>query len=414
MTPGGRLTEHRVRRAIREYGLTAGTLGSTAGQTIMVALLPVLLSQYTSSAALIGFAIGGEGLFAILVPYWVGVLSDHLPKRLAERFGRRTLFLMLMAPVMATALAVAPFLSGFIPLALIAFVFFAALHGYLTPLWALMVDAVPAQRHGRVQGVRGALHALGLAYGLVAGGLLFSLWQPLPFILAAVIILVATGVTKMAAPREAAAHVEAETSLGDVLRIWRRFEGRPAVPWFLIANALWTGAVDGIRPFIFLFAVAVLGISVAETSLVLLVVVAGIGLGAVILGRLGDHYGHAELLEAGGAILGVTMVAGFFVRGLWGAIALLVVSGLGAATLIALPYPLFASLMGEKGVGRDTGLYILTMGFGRIFAPLIVGVAIDLARPLFPELGGYPAMWPVVGLFALLGVAALRRAMRHN
>lgn len=412
---GGPLTESksRVRRAIREYGITAGTLGSTAGQTVMVALLPVLLSRHTSSATLIGFAIGGEGLFAILVPYWVGALSDHLPQRLAGRFGRRTLFLLLMAPLMATALAVAPFLHGFVPLAAAAFLYFAALHGYLTPLWALLVDAVPRQRHGRVQGVRGALHAIGLGYGLVGGGLLFSLWHPLPFLIAAAMVLVATAITYTAAPTEAAAHVEAEATLGDVLRIWRRFRGRPAVPWFLLANALWTGSVDGIRPFIFLYAVAVLGISVAQTSLVLLLVVAGLGIGAVVLGRLGDRYGHHSLLEVGGTILGVTMMAGFFVRGLWGAVGLLVVSGLGAATLIALPYPLFASLIDEEGVGRDTGLYILTLGFGRIIAPLTVGLAVDLAVPLFPELRGYPAMWPIAGLFAILGVLALRRSMRY-
>lgn len=205
--------------------------------------------------------------------------------------------------------------------------------------------------------------------------------------------------------------MEAEATIGDVFRIWRRFQGRPAVPWFLMANALWTGAVDGIRPFIFLYAVAVLGISVAQTSLVLLLIVAGLGLGAVVLGRLGDRYGHGVLLEVGGALTGAVMMAGFFVRGLWGAVGLLVVSGVGAATLIALPYPLFASLIGDRSVGKDTGLYILTIGMGRIFAPLIVGAAIDLAMPLFPELRGYPVMWPVAGLFAFLGVLALRRSM---
>lgn len=79
-------------RIFREYGLTAGTLGSSAGQTVMVALLPVLLAEYAPSAVWIGFAIGGEGIFALLVPYWIGALSDHLPARLARRFGRRTLF----------------------------------------------------------------------------------------------------------------------------------------------------------------------------------------------------------------------------------------------------------------------------------------------------------------------------------
>ena len=69
----------QVRKALQEYGLTAGTLGSTAGQTVMVALLPILLARYTESATLIGFAIGGEGIVAILVPYWIGAASDHLP-----------------------------------------------------------------------------------------------------------------------------------------------------------------------------------------------------------------------------------------------------------------------------------------------------------------------------------------------
>ncbi|HKJ93252.1 MAG TPA: MFS transporter, partial [Longimicrobiales bacterium] len=366
---------------------------------------------YTHSAVLIGFAIGGEGIFAVLVPYWVGALSDHLPARVASRFGRRTLFLILMAPIMAAALVVVPFLHGYIQLAAAAFVFFAALHGYLTPLWALLVDAVPKERHGQVQGVRGMLHSFGLAYGLVAGGLLFSLWRPLPFLIAAALILAATAITKIAAPTEAAAEEKAEAKLRDVLRIWRRFEGRPAVPWFLLANALWSGGVDGIRPFIFIFATVVLGINVAQTSLALLLVVAGLGLGALIIGRLGDRYGHETLLEIGGAVTGITMLLGFFVRDLPGATIVLLVSGLGAAALIALPYPLFASLIGEGNVGRDTGLYILTFGVGRIVAPLLVGAAIDLAAPLFPELHGYPVMWPMAGILALLGVLALRKSM---
>ena len=77
---------------LRQYGITAGTLGSTAGQTVMVAVLPVLLAKYARSAVWIGFAVGGEGVFALLVPYWIGYLSDHLHPRLAARFGRRVRF----------------------------------------------------------------------------------------------------------------------------------------------------------------------------------------------------------------------------------------------------------------------------------------------------------------------------------
>jgi MFS family permease len=401
----------RVRRAVREYGTTAGTLGSTAGQTVMVALLPILLDRYTDSATLIGFAIGGEGIVAVLVPYWIGAASDHLPDRVVARFGRRTFFLLAMAPLMAASVAIAPFLHGFWPIAGAALVFFLTLHGYLAPLWALMVDEVAPERYGRVQGVRGALHSVGLAFGLVAGGLLFALWEPLPFLAAGVLILVTTAVTYFTSPRTRSPGHEGDAS--DIFMIWRRLKGRPAVSWMLVANSLWSSGVDGIRPYIFLFAAVVLGINVAETSLLLVVIVAGLGIGAVILGNLGDRYGHAKLLTVGAAVTGFAMLGGIFVREVSGAVALLLFAGLGAATLISLPYPLYARLIGARGVGRDTGLYIVTMGFGRIVAPVVIGAAIDLARPMMPETRGYPIMWPIAGGLTLLGILALARAMVH-
>ncbi len=178
-TPGPWYVE-RARSALREFGLTAGTLGTTLAQTAMVALLPILLARYTNSAVLIGFAIGGEGIVAMLVPYWVGAASDHLSPRLAQRFGRRTFFLVVTAPLIAASVVVAPLLHGYWPIAGAAFVFFFALHGYLAPLWALLADEVPQERRGRVQGVRGVLHAVGLGFGLVAGGLLFAILGAAP------------------------------------------------------------------------------------------------------------------------------------------------------------------------------------------------------------------------------------------
>ncbi len=402
-----------LKQTIREYGITAGTLGSTAGQTIMVALLPVLLADYAPSAIWIGFAIGGEGLFALLVPYWAGALSDRLPERLAGRYGRRTPFLVLAAPLMAAALVVAPFLKGYWPLAGIAFAFFAFFHGYLTPLWALMVDWVPDERWGRVHGVRGALHAGGLGYGLVASGLLYAIWPPLPFIVAALLILVTTAITIAVVPRveDGARKPIADPHSGEALTVWKELKGRSDIRRFLVANALWTGAVDGIRPYVFLFAAVVVGINTAETSLILLLLVGGIGVGSVVLGRVGDRYGRGKLLAGGALLTAVAMIGGVAIRDVTGAVALLLVSGIGAAALIALPYPLFAELVGGRSIGRYTGLYILSLGVGRILAPVAVGAAIDLGKPLFPGLEGYPLMWPVAGAMALLGLLALRGAL---
>ncbi|MBX6364528.1 MAG: MFS transporter [Gemmatimonadetes bacterium] len=398
------------RTILRHYGITAGTLGSTGGQTVMVAVLPILLARYAPSAVWIGFAVGGEGIFALLVPYWVGYLSDHLPLSLARRFGRRTFFLMLSAPIMALSIAAAPFLHGYWTLAAAAFVFFSALHGYLAPLWALLVDAVPDERRGRVQGVRGVLHSLGLGYGLVASGLLFGIWHPLPFLLAAALILFTTWLTILFAPKDAGAHAMQQgerSAFGAVIRDMRE---RTEIPWFLFANALWTGAVDGIRPYFFLFATVVIGLSVAQSSLVLVLLVVGLAVGSYVVGLLGDRFDRRRLLQLGGAITGVAMLGGFFVRTLPGAIGLLLVAGVGAAALVALPYPLFTSLIGETAIGRYTGLYILSVGLGRIVSPMLVGAAIDLGAQWLPALKGYPFMWPMAGLLTTVGAIALHQA----
>lgn len=421
-----------LKETLREYGITAGTLGSTAGQTIMVALLPVLLAEYTGSALWIGFAIGGEGIFALLVPYWAGSLSDLLPEGLARRFGRRTLFLLLTAPLMAGVLVATPFFKGYWPLAGIAFAFFCLFHAYLTPLWALMVDTVPDERWGRVHGVRGALHAGGLAYGLVVAGLLYSIWRPLPFIAAAVLILITTGITISAVPPQGDAGRAGRSggrgggaggaqggarhdsgTVGDgSWTVWKELKGRPEIGWLLLANALWAGAVDGIRPYIFLFAAEVVGINTAQTSVILVVLVGGIGIGSVVLGRAGDRYGRGRPLALGALLTAVAMFCGVAVRGVGGALALLLVAGIGAAALIALPYPLFAEMVGGRAIGRYTGLYILSLGLGRILAPVAMGAAIDLAKPLFPGGDGYPIMWPVAGTMSIFGLLALRASLR--
>lgn len=410
-TPAG---ESRLARALREYGITLASLGSTSGQTIMVALLPVLMAQYAPSAFMIGLAVGAEGIFALFVPYLTGMLSDALPAGLVQRFGRRSFFLMCMAPVMAVSLITAPYLDGYWWLFGAGIVFFSALHAFLTPLWALMVDAVPDSRRGRVHGVRGALHSAGIGFGLVGSGLLFALWPPLPFVVGAALIIITTGLTVWAAPPSDRMPVPPEEATDEPAPGMLTPLRNPAIRWFLVANSLWTGAIDGIRPYVFLFALTVLGIGMAETSLVLSFLLLGLGLGALILGRLGDYYGRRQLLVGGLVITSIALFLGVFMREPSGAVLLLALAGLGAASLIALPFPLFVSLVGERSVGRNTGLYILSVGVARVGAPMLVGAAIDVGARHMPDVQGYPLMWPMASAMAVLSIPFLIASYRAS
>jgi hypothetical protein len=70
---------------------------------------------------------------------------------------------------------------------------------------------------------------------------------------------------------------------------------------------------------------------------------------------------------------------------------------------VSLPYPVFEGLVDEDDVGRSTGAFFASVGVARLFAPLLVGAAIDLGAIWMPDVQGYPMMWPVAGALILLG-----------
>lgn len=390
--------------------LVAAELGAVAAQTVLVALLPVLLARAGATPLWIGLAVGGEGAFALLLPFWAGAASDRAPAALAARFGRRMVVAAPAAVVLAGAVAIAPFLPGYVWMAVAAFFAFAGLHAFLTPFWALLVDGVPAGRRARVQGVRGMFRSAGLAYGLAAAGLLFAAWPPLPFLVAAALVLVTTAVTWSA---ERAASGEPRGARRGTLReSWRVVVTDPAALWLLLADALWNASVDGIRPYVFLYARHALGIEVSRTSLGLALLVASLAAASWGVGRLGDRLDRSRLLVAASAILALAFAAGFVARSVAVVLAIAVSAGAAAAAIMTLPFPLFTSIVGDHGAGENTGIYEVSVTLGRVASPLLVGAVIEAAARHGMPGRGYPAMWLVASALAAGGGLCAWRSAR--
>jgi MFS family permease len=397
---------------VRRHALTVGETGSAGGQTLLAALLPVLLAPHAPSTFWIGAVIATEGLFALVLPYVAGALSDSMHPRFAQFFGRRGALLALSMPFMAAALLLIPFRDSFWSMAGIAVVYFAALHAYSTPLRAMLIDATPTEHWGSVQGAMGATHLGGVTFGLVAGGLLYSVYQPLPFIVGAGLLVVTTAITlytawKLRLGAEERHRPRERWDIRRELDFWRELLRDADSRWFLMANVLWNAGTEGIRPYLFLFATVVLGIAVQTASLAMLAFLGAAGIGSIIVGRIGDRAGRARILLIGALITGTAMLPGFFVRDLAWLLVLLVPAGLGAAALVALPYPVFATLEQDLDTGRSTGAFYMSVGVARLIAPLLVGAAIDIAAPMLPGTSGYPVMWPIAGLLVLGGAAVL-------
>jgi Na+/melibiose symporter-like transporter len=139
------------RRLVLLLGVPSAGLSSYL--TVLSTYLPLLARRFTSSTAIIGLLVGGEGLIAVLIAIWVGSFSDRTDTRL----GRRLPFLIVTAPVAALALSLVPFAPSLPVMAVEVFFFYLAYFTYFAPYQALYPDLVSTGASGRAQGIHGGL-----------------------------------------------------------------------------------------------------------------------------------------------------------------------------------------------------------------------------------------------------------------
>ncbi len=389
--------------------LTAATLGSSTALSVVTTYLPLLLAAYTSSATLIGLAIGGEGIFGLAIPLLGGYMSD----RIWTRWGRREPFMIFSAPFIAAALILAPFQEGFIPLAVITFLFFAAYHLYTSPYQSLLPDVAPLDQQGRIQGAQNFMRGGGMFFGMLVGGILFDLWQPLPFLGAAGLIMVVTFITVSTIKEPTPDPEEAPVSLGfsaGLRDIASSLVGRVRIRRFLVANFLWEATISGIRPFIMLYFLYALGAD-TRTGALLLGVVGVVHVAAAILtGYLGDRYGRTRIMWIGMAVYFVGCVIGFFLRDLRLGFFLLPIFGLGGSTVLTLPYAIFVNMVPRGRYGQFTGYFSMARAMAVIVSPVIAGIAIDASAPFLTETRGYNMIWGVAAVAVALSAFFFWRA----
>jgi MFS family permease len=376
---------------------------------VLSTYLPVLARRFTSSTAIIGLLVGGEGLIAVLLPIWVGRWSD----KIETRFGRRIPFLLATAPIAALALAALPFAPALWIMAIEVFVFYVAYFTYFSPYRALYPDFISDQASGRAQGIQGVFTGAGLGVALVGGGFLLDLWRPLPYFLGSVVLLGATaivtfGLSRNKSSRKSLSNIESSSPFSELTGLLRK---QREIFFFVIGNALLTLGLSGLKSFVVLWLTEGLGKSMTFTAVAMIVVAVGTVVGALASGKLGDRYGAGRMLclflfVFGGGLAVGTFSTSVFVLGC--AFPVIAICG-GAA--VALPYALLMQLAPAKKHGIVAGLFDASSGVGTLLGPALTGLSIDLLRPIFPSSHGYSAMWPVLSI-AVLGSAAIMRYAR--
>lgn len=392
--------------------LTLPTLAFSAASTVVPFFVPQFLKQYTTSNTLIGFIVGGEGIFCVLIPLWVGVQSDRI---WTERWGRRRPFMVFAAPFMAASLILIPFQPGLVPIAVSTFVFFASYQLYASPYQSLLPDVTPFAYHGRVQGYQSVMRGGGMFLGMLAAPFLFRLWLPLPFVVCGVLVMVFTYVTvsNVHEPRPTAA------DQGERVGLWTEMAQLGRATWankrirrFMAAAFLWEGTLAALRPFIFSYFTEALGASIIMSGLILVEVGVVYLVAGLVSGYLADKLGRALIMRVGLVLYLIGSIVALLLSDYKWAFGVLPIFGLGGAIVMTLPYAILMRIMPKGQVGGFTAMFSMVRGLANIVLPVLAGGAVDIAKKYLwgTKYWGRQsaAIWAVCGVMIIVSLLIFR------
>lgn len=393
------------------WTLAIGAFGLAWSVTTVAAYLPPVLEDYTTSKTLVGLVLASEGVFAIILPLIIGPLSDATRTPL----GRRRPYMSFAIGPMAIALAMLVFMPSLWSAAFVFFAFCFAYYIYEPPYRGLYPDMLPDTLFGRAQGAQHVMRGAALGGALVLGGILLHVWEPFPFVLAAVITLVSCGLVVVLVREgslRARTHAHLRTYLASPYRIILRDKH---IRRFLIANTAWEATFAGMRTFVVLYITQGLGQPLWVSSAVLAAVAVGYLIAALVSGRLADEFGLGRVILGASLVYGLGMLGATFATHWhnWYYPLVLFVS-IGGGAVMTLSWGLLFKLMPVSGRGSSAGLAVMTKGVGLLIGPLVVGGAIDIAGSFLESTKGYAAMWLMVALPVLLVIPVVGLLSREE
>jgi Na+/melibiose symporter-like transporter len=296
------------------------------------------------------------------------------------------------------------FVNSIAGAAIVVALFFVAYFVAYEPYRALYPDLVDDEIAGRAQASQAIFRGLGTFLALTSGGLLISIAEPLPFVVAAVIVGASLGAFGWAGVRYR--RRERPTDDEPIVMVCRHIfdlvRGKRELQAFLAANALWELALSALKTFIVLYVTKSLGISLAGSSLAIgLAAVIVLG-GALVSGGLGDQLGRARVMRLSLIVYGIGLLVPFLSTTAWVVALAVPLVAFGGGVTMSLPYALLMPMMPSGAHGAVTGLYSLSRGLGTALGPLLAGVAIEVAGDDFRW------MWLVCAVAILASVPIMR------
>jgi MFS family permease len=387
------------------------TFGLALSITAVSTYLPTVARGFTGSTTVIGVLIGGEGIAAMVLPLAVGAWSD----RLRTGWGGRLPFLVAGTPVAAAGLVAMGVVGSLGGLALAVGVFFVGYFIAYEPYRAFYPDLVRDRVAGRAQSTQAVWRGAATGLALVGGGLLLSMGQAVPFVVAAGILGAAIGAFVLIVVRDEVPDTErsgasVKDTVKQILDVARRDR---ALRSFFVANALWELSLAALKTFVVLWLTRGLGVRLGDAALIVGATATLILVGAAVSGKIADRIGRRRVVRVAAILFAAPMVVPLLTTSRPLLIAAVPFIAVGGGVLMSLPYALLQPLMPDEHHGALTGFYSLSRGVGVTLGPLLAGLAIDLCKSVLSSTEGLAAMWGVCAVATLASVPLISGVARE-
>lgn len=337
------------------------------GFGIVVPVLPFIIDQSQSSAAVLGLLVASYAAMQfVFAPIW---------GRLSDRIGRRPVMLMTIAGSSAALL-----LAGLAVMASsVAWLFVARILGgvfaaNISVASAYISDATDESERTRWMGLLGASFAVGFTLGPAIGGLLGPLGYHVPLLVAsgmAALNLVWAAVVLQEPPE----HVLADEpeDRGAVLE-------NPLVRKICRANLLFSLAVTQLETVFALLMIARFDYDILGVAAILFgmaVVMGGIQGGGIR--ALAARFGERTLLHAGAVLMTLAFLAIPFAPSVAILLVPLLVSAVGRGICQPSMLSLASSFASPTTRGAVMGTFTSRASLARVLGPLLAGFLFDVS-----------------------------------
>jgi MFS family permease len=409
-------------KAVRKVPITTlvllmlATYGQNITWNFYDAQVPIELSKYLSSAALIGLAMGIDNILGIFVQPWMGAVSD----RRRARTGNRLVYIGIGAPIAAVPFAFIPH-AGNLWVLLACIVAFALVANAFKPLIdVLLADYVSPPKRIRANGFLKLVLGITVASSSLISILLVDSDLGLAFLLPAVLMVATLWIAVIPLRR----HESWERQTGapvtraepkppiSVRAVYRDLVSRAGrIRLLLILGVLGFNAVwQGQRSLFSVYGVEELGLARGLAGGLNVVGAVLFFVACIPVARVSDRFGRIRMIRFGAVLFIVGMLINSFLPYLIPTMLGIGISTVGFAFFAINGLPAFWDIAPSPSeVGAYTGVYGVAYAIGAALGPAVVGGLIDLTawRYMMPHLA-------LLGALVLVALIYVERRQRRE